>query len=138
MVLVIGTLNYRHIFCVNPLKALLLYCGCFYNQIGFRFYSYGERMLEHILAKAGLFIGLFSTMLIFISFLIYLANKKSYGNLVSLFKEKYSFPAPSSFYHMMGFFGLFPVSRFFNKLSKKRFVSLKRIILLTYILKKIT
>lgn len=95
-------------------------------------------MLEHILAKAGLFIGLFGIMLIFISFLIYLANKKSYGNLVSLFKEKYSFPAPSSFYHMMVFFGLFPVSRFFNKLSKKRFISLKRIILLTYILKKIT
>lgn len=80
-------------------------------------------MLEHILAKAGLFIGLFGSILIFISFLIYLANKKNYENLVSLFKEKYTFPAPSSFYHMVGFFGVFPVSIFFIKLSKKKKIS---------------
>lgn len=82
-----------------------------------------ERMLEHILAGAGLLIGLFGSLLIFICFLVYLANKKSYDNLVSLFKEKYIFPAPSSFYHMVGFFGVFPVSRFFIKLSKKKKIS---------------
>ena len=82
-----------------------------------------ERMLEHILAGAGLLIGLFGSLLIFISFLVYLANKKSYNNLISLFKEKYTFPAPSSFYHMVGFFGVFPVSRFFIKLSKKKKIS---------------
>lgn len=82
-----------------------------------------ERSLEHILAGAGLFIGLFGSLLIFICFLVYLANKKSYANLVSLFKEKYTFPAPSSFYHMVGFFGVFPVSRFFIKLSKKKKIS---------------
>lgn len=60
-------------------------------------------MLQHILPKAGLVIGLFGSILIFICFLVYLANKKSYENLVSLFKEKYSFPAPGSFYHMVGF-----------------------------------
>lgn len=80
-------------------------------------------MLEHILAGAGLLIGLFGTLLIFICFLVYLANKKSYDNLVSLFKEKYTFPAPGSFYHMVGFFGVFPVSRFFIKLSKKKKIS---------------
>jgi len=80
-------------------------------------------MLEHILAGAGLLIGLFGSLLIFISFLVYLANKKSYDNLISLFKEKYTFPAPSSFYHMVGFFGVFPVSRFFIKLSKKKKIS---------------
>ncbi|AUX73171.1 hypothetical protein [Erwinia pyrifoliae] len=77
-------------------------------------------MIEHILAKAGLFFGLFASTLIFVSFFLYLANKSSYENLVSLFKEKYTFPAPSSFNHMVGFFGVFPVSRFFIKLSKKK------------------
>ena len=80
-------------------------------------------MLQHILPKAGLVIGLFGSILIFICLLVYLANKKSYENLVSLFKEKYTFPAPSSFYHMVGFFGVFPVSRFFIKLSKKKKIS---------------
>lgn len=80
-------------------------------------------VIEYILAKTGLFIGLFGSLLIFISFLVYLANKKSYDNLISLFKEKYTFPAPSSFYHMVGFFGVFPVSRFFIKLSKKKKIS---------------
>ncbi|WP_314418575.1 hypothetical protein [Pseudescherichia vulneris] len=80
-------------------------------------------MIEHVLARLGLFLGLFGSILIFISFLIYLANKKSYENLVSLFKEKYTFPAPSSFYHMVGFFGVFPVSRFFIKLSKNKKIS---------------
>jgi len=80
-------------------------------------------VIEYILAKTGLFIGLFGSLLIFICFLVYLANKKSYDNLVSLFKEKYTFPAPSSFYHMVGFFGVFPVSRFFIKLSKKKKIS---------------
>ena len=80
-------------------------------------------MLEHILAKTGLFIGLSGFLLIFICFLVYQANKKSYEDLVSLFKEKYTFPAPSSFYHLVGFFGVFPVSRFFIKLSKKKKIS---------------
>lgn len=77
-------------------------------------------MIEHILAKVGLFFGLFASTLIFVSFFLYLANKDSYENLVSLFKEKYTFPAPSSFNHMVGFFGVFPVSSFFIKLSKKK------------------
>ncbi|CBJ44951.1 hypothetical protein [Erwinia amylovora] len=81
---------------------------------------WSQPVIEHILAKVGLFFGLFASTLIFVSFFLYLANKSSYENLVSLFKEKYTFPAPSSFYHMVGFFGVFPVSRFFIKLSKKK------------------
>lgn len=77
-------------------------------------------MIEQVLARAGLFFGLFASALIFLSFFLYLANKKNYENLVSLFKEKYTFPAPNSFNHMMGFFGVFQVSRFFIKLSKKK------------------
>ncbi|CCP02956.1 membrane protein [Erwinia amylovora Ea644] len=83
-------------------------------------YFWSQPVIEHILAKAGLFFGLFASALIFVSFFLYLANKSSYENLVSLFKEKYTFPAPSSFNHMVGFFGVFPVSRFFIKLSKKK------------------
>ncbi|WP_240152709.1 hypothetical protein [Erwinia amylovora] len=77
-------------------------------------------MIEHIVAKVGFFLGLVACALVFLSFFLYLANKSSYENLVSRFKEKYTFPAPSSFYHMVGFFGVFPVSRFFIKLSKKK------------------
>lgn len=77
-------------------------------------------MLENIIAKAGLFIGLIGSLLIFICFLLYLANKKSYDKFVSHFKEKYIFPAPISFYCLVGIFGVFPVSRFFIKLSKKK------------------
>lgn len=77
-------------------------------------------MTEHLLARAGLFFGLFASALIFLSFFLYLANKNNYDKLVTLFKEKYTFPAPNSFNHRMGFFGVFQVSRFFIKLSKKR------------------
>ncbi|MCT2386661.1 hypothetical protein [Erwinia pyrifoliae] len=77
-------------------------------------------MVEHIAAKVGFFLGLVACALIFLSFFLYLPNRNSYENLVSLFKRKYTFPAPSSFYHMVGFFGVFPVSRFFIKLSNKK------------------
>ncbi|MGK6325719.1 hypothetical protein ACMGEE_01275 [Erwinia sp. DT-104] len=77
-------------------------------------------MIEYILSRTGLFSGLFASGLIFLSFFLYLANKNNYENLVSLFKEKYTFPAPNSFNHMTGFFGVFPMSRFFIKLSKKK------------------
>ncbi|MFC0139381.1 hypothetical protein ACFFJN_04280, partial [Erwinia mallotivora] len=73
-------------------------------------------MIEHLLARTGLFLGLFASGLIFLSFFLYLPNKNNYENLVSLFKEKYTFPAPNSFNYMMGFFGVFQVSRFFIKL----------------------
>lgn len=71
-------------------------------------------MIEHILAKVGLFFGLFASTLIFVSFFLYLANKSSYENLVSLFKEKYTFPAPSSFYHMVGFLVFSPLADFLS------------------------
>lgn len=83
-------------------------------------------MIEHLLARTGLFLGLFASGLIFLSFFLYLANKNNYENLVSLFKEKYTFPAPNSFNYMMGFFGVFQVSRFFIKLSKKKKIFLLR------------
>lgn len=77
-------------------------------------------MIELILARTGLFFGLFGSALIFLSFFLYLPNKKNYEKLVSLFKKKYIFPAPNSFNHMIGFFGVFQVSRFFIQLSKKK------------------
>ncbi|WP_231877610.1 hypothetical protein [Erwinia sp. ErVv1] len=83
-------------------------------------------MIEHILARSGLFFGLFASLLIFISFFVYLANKRRYDNLVSLFKEKYTFPAPASFNHMVGLFVVFPMSRFFIRLSKKQKIFLLR------------
>ncbi|WP_345828295.1 hypothetical protein AAGR22_15065 [Erwinia sp. HDF1-3R] len=76
-------------------------------------------MIEHILARSELFFGLFASLLIFISFFLYLANKRRYENLVSLFKEKYTFPAPASFNHMVGFFWCFPHEQIFYQIEQE-------------------
>lgn len=73
-----------------------------------------------ILAHAALFLGLAGSGLIFISFLIYAVKRQDYYKLVSSYTKKYTFPAPYSFYHMVGFFGAFPVIRFFIKLSQRK------------------
>ncbi|WP_261641421.1 hypothetical protein [Erwinia mallotivora] len=73
-----------------------------------------------LLAYASLFFGLLGSGLIFLSFLVYAVKRKDYYKLISSYVEKYEFPAPCSFHHMMGFFGAFPVVRFFIKLSQKK------------------
>lgn len=73
-----------------------------------------------ILAHAALFFGLAASGLIFISFLIYAVKRQDYYKLVSSYTKKYTFPAPYSFYHMVGFFGAFPVIRFFIKSSQRK------------------
>lgn len=73
-----------------------------------------------MLAHAALFFGLAGSGLIFLSFLIHVVKRQDYYKLVSSYTNKYDFPAPYSFYHMVGFFGAFPVIRFFIKLSQKK------------------
>ncbi|MCX8967385.1 hypothetical protein EHW66_21190 [Erwinia psidii] len=75
---------------------------------------------DKILAGTSLFFGLLGSGLIFLSFFIYAFKRRDYYKLVSSYKSKYEFPAPCSFYHMVGFFGAFPVIRFFIKLSRKK------------------
>ena len=75
---------------------------------------------NEFLAHAALFFGLTGSGFIFISFLIYVVKRQDYYKLVSSYTDKYGFPAPCSFYHMVGFFGAFPVIRFFIKLSQKK------------------
>ncbi|MCX8965799.1 hypothetical protein EHW66_12575 [Erwinia psidii] len=77
-------------------------------------------MTEFYIFRAGLFSGLLGSFLIFISFFIYAFNRKKYDDLISLFLKKYKFPAPYSFYHMVGFFGAYQVCRFFIKLGKNK------------------
>lgn len=73
-----------------------------------------------LLASTSLFFGLLGSGLIFFSFLVYVAKRKDYYKLISSYSMKYKFPAPCSFYYMVGFFGAFPVIRFFIKLSQRK------------------
>lgn len=75
---------------------------------------------DKLLASTSLFFGLLGSGLIFFSFLVYAAKRKDYYKLISSYTLKYKFPAPCSFYHMVGFFGAFPVIRFFIKLSHRK------------------
>lgn len=72
------------------------------------------------LALSGLFFGLLGSGLLGVSFLLYVVNKKDYYKLISSYRKMHVFPAPHSFFYMLGFFGAFPVIRFFIKLSKKK------------------
>ena len=54
------------------------------------------------------------------SVLLYGLNKTKYYQLISLFKEKYTFPAPYSFHSLVGFFGAAPVIYFFLGLKRKK------------------
>lgn len=67
----------------------------------------------------GLFFALSGCAMIFLSFIIYAVKRQNYYDLISLYKKSFRFPAPSSFHHMLGFFGAFTVIRFFIKLSNK-------------------
>lgn len=75
---------------------------------------------DKLLASTSLFFGLLGSGLIFFSFLVYVAKRKGYYKLISSYSMKYEFPSPCSFYYMVGFFGAFPVIRFFIKLSQRK------------------
>lgn len=77
-------------------------------------------MTEFYISRAGLISGLLGSFLIFISFFFYAFNRKKYDDLILLFLEKYQFPPPYSFYHMVGFFGAYQMCRFFIKLSRNK------------------
>lgn len=84
---------------------------------------WGQQVTEFYISRMGLFFGLAGSFFIFISFFLYFFNKKEYDKLISLFLEKYQFPPPYSFYHMVGFFGAYQVCRFFIKLSMNKRIS---------------
>ncbi|WP_394516140.1 hypothetical protein E7738_04540 [Pantoea sp. SGAir0430] len=75
---------------------------------------------DKLLASTSLFFGLLGSGLIIFSFLVYVAKRKGYHKLISSYSMKYKFPSPCSFYYMVGFFGAFPVIRFFIKLSQRK------------------
>lgn len=77
-------------------------------------------MTDLLISRAGLFFGLSGSVFIFLSFFIYIFNRKKYDNLISLFLKSHQFPPPYSFYHMMGFFGAYQTCRFFIKLSTRK------------------
>ncbi len=54
------------------------------------------------------------------SVLLYGINRSKYYQLISLFKEKYTFPPPYSFHCLVGFFGAAPVIYFFLGLKRKK------------------
>lgn len=54
------------------------------------------------------------------SVLLYEINRSKYYQLISLFKEKYTFPSPYSFHCLVGFFGAAPVIYFFLGLKRKK------------------
>lgn len=73
-----------------------------------------------LLASTSLFFVLLGRGLIFFCFLSMLHEEKNITKIIHAYSLKYNFPAPCSFYHMVGFFGAFPVIRFFIKLSQKK------------------
>ncbi|AXF75370.1 membrane protein [Erwinia tracheiphila] len=73
-----------------------------------------------IIASLGLYFALSGSAMIFLSFLIYAVKIKDYYDLIACYKKRFQFPVPSSFHHMIGFFGAFIVIRFFIKLSHKK------------------
>ncbi|CAH6260167.1 hypothetical protein [Pantoea agglomerans] len=77
-------------------------------------------VIDKLLAGTSLFFGLLGSGLVFFSFFVYAAKRKDYYKLISSYSNKYKFPAPCSFYHSVGFFGAFPVIRFFIKLSQRK------------------
>lgn len=77
-------------------------------------------MTEFYISRMGLIFALSGSAIIFISFFFYAYHKKEYEKLISLFLERYQFPPPYSFYHMVGFFGVYQVCRFFINLNKKK------------------
>ncbi|WP_158783340.1 hypothetical protein [Pantoea sp. BAV 3049] len=70
------------------------------------------------LATLALFFLMLGSSMLIISLLIYAVKRREYYKLVTSYTEKYIFPPPCSFWHMMGFFGAFPVLHFFIKLKK--------------------
>lgn len=78
---------------------------------------------NNILAGSSLFFGALGCVLLIVSLVVYIFKRQDYTNLVSSYQERYKLPAPCTFYYMTGFFGAFPVIRFFIKLSKKKKMS---------------
>jgi len=76
-----------------------------------------------LLAGTSLFFGGLGCGLLILSLIMYLIKRQDYYNLVSSYREKYNFPGPCSFYYTTGFFGVFPVLRFFIKLSRRQKIS---------------
>lgn len=55
------------------------------------------------------------------SFITYIANRKSYNDLLALYRSSHlDFPMPYSFQSMTGFFGAYPVSRFFLNIKRRK------------------
>jgi hypothetical protein len=72
------------------------------------------------LADTSLFFGGLGCCLLILSLILYSFKRQDYYNLVSSYREKNKLPGPCTFYYMTGFFGVFPVLRFFIKLSRKK------------------
>ena len=80
-----------------------------------------------LLADTALFFGGLGCCLLVLSLVLFLIKRQDYYGLVSSYREKYTLPGPCAFYYTMGFFGVFPLLRFFIKLSQRkkiRFISL--------------
>lgn len=77
-------------------------------------------IINKILAGASLLFGGMGCLLLILSLIIYSVKRHDYYALVSSYRETYKFPGPCAFYYTTGFFGVFPVLRFFIKLSHKK------------------
>ena len=73
-----------------------------------------------LLANTSLFFGALGCALLILSLVVYIVKREEYTNLVSSYRERYKLPAPCAFLYMTGFFGSFPVIRFFIKLSQRK------------------
>ncbi len=73
-----------------------------------------------LLAGTSLFFGGFGCCLLLLSLIIYAFKRHDYYKLVSSYRENYKLPGPCVFFYMTGFFGVFPVLRFFIKLSHRK------------------
>ncbi|AXF76424.1 hypothetical protein AV903_10775 [Erwinia tracheiphila] len=69
------------------------------------------------IATTALFFLMLGSSMLIISLIIYAFKRQDYQELVSSYREKYSFLGPCVFFYMTGFFGVFSVLRFFIKLS---------------------
>ncbi|WEF26645.1 hypothetical protein PYR66_15110 [Klebsiella aerogenes] len=76
-----------------------------------------------LLADTSLFFGGLGCFLLALSLIIYAFKRQDYIKLVSTYREKYELPGPCHFYYMTGFFGVFPLLRFFMKLKQQKKIS---------------
>lgn len=65
---------------------------------------------------------LFASTAFVLSALLYAINRKKYYELISLFQEKHTLPAPYLYNSMIGFFGAATMSYFFIRIKKNKSV----------------